>query len=97
MQTSISDVMVSLQFQDTTRQILEHVQEDLSAITSNIDELELLIDVVDCDELKKLEESIASRYTMASERNVYAKSTGQSDVPVSDSASGDDDDGITFL
>jgi|APSaa5957512576_1039674.scaffolds.fasta_scaffold10663_2 methyl-accepting chemotaxis protein len=96
-QTSISDVMVSLQFQDTTRQILEHVQEDLSAITSNIDELELLIDVVDCDELKKLEESIASRYTMASERNVYAKSTGQSDVPVSDSASGDDDDGITFL
>ncbi len=98
-QTSIADVMVSLQFQDTTRQILEHIQEDLGTITSNIDELELLIDVIDTDELKKLEESIASRYTMVSERNVYAKSTGQSDVLVSDSASvdDDDDDGITFL
>ncbi len=94
-QTSISDVMISLQFQDTTRQILEHVQEDLDKITSDIRELDLLIETSDSEESKKLEENIASRYTMASEREVYAKATGQ--TVAKEAKPDDDDDGITFL
>ena len=93
-QTSISDVMVSLQFQDTTRQILEHVQEDMHTIISSITDLEVLIDVVDSEELSALEESISNRYTMASERGIFASATGQS---VQSAEEEDSDDGITFL
>ena len=95
-QTSISDVMVSLQFQDTTRQILEHVQEDLGGIISNIHDLDLLIDMDNTEDSKKLKQDIASRYTMASEREVYEKMTGQS-VNQAKDKSKDDDDSITFL
>ncbi len=95
-QTSIADVMVSLQFQDTTRQILEHVQQDLEKITSDIRDLDLLIENNDSEESRKLEENIASRYTMASEREVYAKATGQQ-VEKDKKPVKDDDDGITFL
>ena len=31
---SSSDIMLSLQFQDSTRQILEHIQQDLDKITT---------------------------------------------------------------
>ena len=95
-QTSISDVMVSLQFQDTTRQILEHVQEDMGGIISNIHDLDLLIGMDNPEDSKKMKEIIASRYTMASEREVYEKMTGQSGKPAK-VESKDDDDGITFL
>ena len=93
--SSISNIMVSLQFQDTTRQILEHVQEDLTKITNDIRELGVLIDMDDTDEARKLEESIAQRYTMESERKVYESTRGNNAVtsPKVD----DDDDGITFL
>lgn len=111
-QTSISEVMISLQFSDTTRQILEHVQEDLDKITRDIRDLDLLIDMDNIEESRKLEESIANRYTMDSERQAFEKATGQT---ISDSSSDtsfdtsdtspdspadknkDDDDGITFL
>lgn len=78
-QTSISEVMVSLQFSDSTRQILEHVQEDLNKITNDIRELDFLIESDNPEESRKLEESIANRYTMDSERQAYKKATGQTD------------------
>jgi methyl-accepting chemotaxis protein len=92
-QTSISDIMISLQFQDTTRQILEHVQEDLGKITNDIQELDLLIDMDSIEEARKLEENIAKRYTMASERKVFDKATGQTNS----NNSIEEDDDITFL
>ena len=95
-QESMSEIMISLQFQDTTRQILEHIQEDLTKITSDIQDLDLLLDTDNAEELKKLEEHIAQRYTMASERQVFDRTTGQQ-VSKSDNKPSDDDDGITFL
>ncbi|MCU7836450.1 MAG: hypothetical protein KZQ83_14525 [gamma proteobacterium symbiont of Taylorina sp.] len=108
-QTSVSEVMISLQFQDTTRQILEHVQEDLSKITSDIHELELLIDANNIEESRKLEENIAKRYTMESERKAYEKATGKTTVAAAaasvagenviaeKSSSSEDDEEITFF
>ena len=71
------------------------MQEDLDKITNDIRELDLLIETSDSEESKKLEENIASRYTMASEREVYAKTTGQ--TVTEEAKPDDDDDGITFL
>ncbi|MCU7940976.1 MAG: hypothetical protein KZQ74_07960 [gamma proteobacterium symbiont of Bathyaustriella thionipta] len=109
-QTSISEVMISLQFSDTTRQILEHVQEDLDKITNDIRELDLLIDMDNIEESRKLEESIANRYTMDSERQAFKKATEQTssdssldtsdtlpDNASTETVKKDDDDGITFL
>ena len=108
-QTSISEVMISLQFSDTTRQILEHVQEDLSKITNDIRELDILVESKDIEESRKLEEDIANRYTMKSERQAYKRATEQTKNPSGKTAntepeflSNDDkkeeeDDGITFL
>ena len=50
----------------------------------------------DVDESRKLEENIANRYTMESERKAFEKATGQM-VTAEDSLSYDEDDGITFL
>lgn len=80
-----------------TRQILEHVQQDLDKITSNIKELDVLIDSNNPDESRKLEESIANRYTMESERRAYKKATGQGKQAVAEPVKEEDDDGITFL
>jgi len=110
-QNSISEVMISLQFQDTTRQILEHVQEDLSKITNDIHDLELLIDTNNIEESRKLEENIANRYTMESERKAYEKATGKTaavaaagavsaDIVSNDNVAveeSSDDDEITFF
>ncbi|MCW8929878.1 MAG: methyl-accepting chemotaxis protein [Gammaproteobacteria bacterium] len=103
-QASISEVMISLQFSDTTRQILEHVQEDLNNITNNIRDLDILIESNNIEESRKLEESIANRYTMDSERQAFKKATGQikntSNGPVetaTDKNKKEEDDGITFL
>ena len=95
--SSISNIMVSLQFQDTTRQILEHVQEDLTKITNDIRELDILIDMGDADQSRKLEESIAERYTMESERKVYESAMGITSNEKNSKKIEDDDDGITFL
>ena len=91
----MSEIMISLQFQDTTRQILEHVQEDLEKIINDIHDLDLLIDMNNEEEIKRLEENIAKRYTMDKERKIFDKTTGQSNA--TDTSSSDDDDGITFL
>jgi methyl-accepting chemotaxis protein len=93
--SAIANVMVSLQFQDTTRQIIEHVQEDLAKITNDIHELDIIIDNDSSEESKKLEESIAQRYTMESERKVYESTRGIESRPAK--KVDDEDDGITFL
>ncbi|MFK5891882.1 MAG: methyl-accepting chemotaxis protein [Pseudomonadota bacterium] len=81
-QTNTSDIMVSLQFQDSVRQILEHVQEDLSKITSDIKSLDILLTINDREKSHQLEEtisqSISKNYAMESERQAYLRATGNS-------------------
>ncbi|MCP3850174.1 MAG: hypothetical protein GY694_08070 [Gammaproteobacteria bacterium] len=100
-QNSVSEVMISLQFSDSSRQILEHVQEDLDKISNDIQNLDILIDSNNPEEAHKLEESIASRYSMDSERKAFKKATAQKgsspEEMVSEAKKEEDDDGITFL
>lgn len=100
-QNSLSEVMVSLQFQDTTRQILEHVQQDLSKIADDVADLDILFEASDSQQVGKIEQQIAQRYTMASERKVLQDAMNKSsaeDTQISKKKEvDDDDDGITFL
>lgn len=97
---SISEIMVSLQFQDMTRQILEHVQSDIERIAVNFNSV---VDVFDHDfedlnidtDAVSSGEDIFSQYTMESERKIYAAVSG--DAPVASSNSNAGDDQITFL
>jgi methyl-accepting chemotaxis protein len=100
-QNSISDIMVSLQFQDTTRQILEHVQEDLSRIARDINDLDIQSEASISEQVSEMEKKISQKYTMASERKVLQSTIKQSD-PTDDKESKEielpeEDEGITFL
>jgi hypothetical protein len=79
-QTKTSDIMVSLQFQDSVRQILEHVQEDLFKISNDISSLDILLSISDRDKSHQLEEDISKSYTMKSERQAYLRATTNSGV-----------------
>jgi len=74
-QTSTSDIMISLQFQDSVRQILEHIQEDLTKITTDISSLDVLLSIKDRKKSHQLEEDISNSYTMESERQAYLRAT----------------------
>jgi len=77
-QSSTSDIMISLQFQDSVRQILEHIQEDLSKITTDIKSLDILLSISDPEKSHQLEEDISKSYTMESERQAYLRATAKS-------------------
>jgi len=79
-QTSTSDIMVSLQFQDSARQILEHIQEDLTKITTDISSLDVLLSLKDREKSHQLEEDINNSYTMESERQAYLRATGNKTI-----------------
>lgn len=101
-QSSISEVMISLQFQDTTRQVLEHVQQDLDKIASEIQDLDVLFESTSPEEVSKMEQEIAQRYTMASERKVLHSTMNKAHVDErgtdkNKDSPEEDDDGITFL
>lgn len=76
--TNTSDIMISLQFQDGVRQILEHVQEDLTKITGDIKSLDTLLTIHDRKKSHKLEEDISKSYTMESEHQAYLRATANS-------------------
>jgi methyl-accepting chemotaxis protein len=105
MQTSIAEIMVSLQFQDTTRQILEHVQEDLTKITGDIKSLDILLSIHDRNQSHQLEEDISHKYTMESERLAYLRVTSNDNsfvstnnkVNSSENSSNDGLDDISFF
>jgi len=72
--------MVSLQFQDSARQILEHIQEDLTKITTDISSLDVLLSLKDREKSHQLEEDINNSYTMESERQAYLRATGNKTI-----------------
>ncbi|MFK5983989.1 MAG: methyl-accepting chemotaxis protein [Pseudomonadota bacterium] len=109
-QASTSEIMVSLQFQDSTRQILEHVQEDLVKISTDITSLDTLLSIDDLEQSHQLEDDINKRYTMESERQAYLRATAKQKDSVANidkkqpketekkpKTEVDDDDEITFF
>jgi len=90
-QSSVSEIMVSLQYQDSTRQILTHVQDNLQDISNEIIELDESMKNTHPEDNQKIQEKIASNYTMEKEREVFTKVTGL------DSGQHADDDEITFF
>ncbi len=100
-QNSISEIMVSLQFQDTTRQILEHVQEDLNRIASDIKDLDIQSEASISEQVREMEKKISQKYTMESERKVLQSTIKKTDT-TEDKKSNEielpeEDEGITFL
>jgi len=78
-QSSTSDIMVSLQFQDTTRQILEHIQHDLGKITNDIHSIDTLLATDNPETIHEVEEKLNQSYTMESERKAYLRATNKED------------------
>jgi|GEM_PF-767658 len=99
LEQSISKIVISLQFQDATRQVLEHIQEDMAVMLTKIkqqvssmhsvaQELDLPIEIIDTD-------VDLPSYTMASEREVYTAVSGDSRT-FDSQQSPDDDNCILF-
>ena len=94
----IAGIVVSLQFQDITRQKLEHVYEPLELIQSSLQDLDHrdesgqgIRDAVAA--LQALEES----YTMESERAVMQAVAQGESVSASEVSTGADDDNVTLF
>jgi len=98
---SMSEIVVSLQFQDTTRQILEHVQTDMQKMIDGLHSNALAVGAtaddlkVDIDETE-IDKSVVENYTMESERKAFAEVSGGDTFIDSNELSSVDDD-ITFL
>jgi len=94
-QSSTSDIMVSLQFQDTTRQILEHIQHDLGKITNDIHSLDTLLTADNPETIHEVEEELNQSYTMESERKAYLRATNKEDNKAKDKNAEENE--ITFF
>jgi len=94
-QASTSDIMVSLQFQDTTRQILEHIQHDLDKITNDIHSLDTLLTADNLETIHEVEKELHQSYTMKSERKAYLRATNQEENEAQDK--NNEEDEITFF
>jgi len=95
-QSSVSEIMVSLQYQDSTRQILTHVQDNLQDISEEIDGLDEEIKGSTPQDDIKLQEKIAANYTMEKEREIFFQVTGI-DSKKHDDSNNDEEDEITFF
>jgi len=93
-QSSISEITVSLQNQDSTKQVLTHIQGNMQEICEEIKELDDTIQAPESQDATKLQEKIATRYTMKSERDVFNQVTGLDCGENQDNA---DDDELTFF
>jgi len=92
-QSSVSEIMVSLQYQDSTKQVLTHIQNDLTDIGKEIQGLESS-KVALAEPIKtRLKTGVAKHYTMAKERDIFKVVTG---IDVTASSS-DTDEEITFF
>ena len=89
-QTDMESIAYSLQFQDKTRQVVEHIQEDIEQISigfaQGIDKLTPLMQQEYCIDTSEL----TSRYTMAHERKILSQEIGNQ-------IESESDDNITFL
>jgi len=92
-QSSVSEIMVSLQYQDATKQMLTHIQNNLTDMGEEIQSLER--SEVDLNDPIKtlLINKIGLHYTMTKERDIFKAVTG---FDASQCAS-DKDDEITFF
>ncbi len=88
---NISDVLIHLQFQDTVRQILEHIQGDMKRMSEQFEAAVVgLRGEVDRDKHQERMLELVSAYTMSSERQAFH------DVLGSDSEHDDYDDITIF-
>jgi len=94
-QANTSDIMVSLQFQDTTRQILEHIQHDLGKITNDIHSLDTLLTTDNPETIHDVEEELNQSYTMESERKAYLRATNKEENKAEEKKTEEDE--ITFF
>lgn len=92
----IGNILVSMQFQDITRQRIEHVIEPLEQLKKEIGAI--------CEDMQSLTgkgsstEWLEKMYTMESERKVMKATLETAAQPVlSNSASGDDGDNVTLF
>jgi uncharacterized membrane protein (UPF0182 family) len=91
-QSSVSEIMVSLQYQDSTKQILTHIQNNMQEMCEEIKEMDDTIQSPQPEDSHKLQEKIAAHYTMKKERDIFYQVTGLS---VEDNQ--DNDDELTFF
>jgi methyl-accepting chemotaxis protein len=94
----VGQIVMALQFQDITRQKLEHVEH---ALTQLRDHLQHLLDGKPDEDLQdslSLLKDLEHRYTMESERRIHAASNGGTveGVPAAGHA-GDGDDSVTLF
>jgi len=94
-QSSVSEIMVSLQYQDSTRQILTHVQDNLEDIGLEIDGLDDNLQEPGAQDDQKLLEKIAANYTMEKEREIFFQVTGLDAGNKNDND--EEEDEITFF
>ncbi len=88
----IDEILFSLQFQDTTRQIMEHVQSDLLKISGELLEAnEIIKDELGGLEVESPDIDCLATYTTAKERENYH---GIESSPIENEI---DDDQITYL
>jgi|GEM_PF-1799968 len=96
-QSSVSEIMVSLQYQDSTRQILTHVQDNLQDISGEIEGLGKAVKNSEAQNNTRLQESLAAKYTMEKERDIFYRVTGLESGKKDDAQADDEDDEITFF
>lgn len=96
-QSSVSEIMVSLQYQDSTRQILTHIQDNLLDMGSEIETFDANVKEPETSVDNKLQEKIAAYYTMAKERDIFYQVTGLTPENQDDGQNKDDEDEITFF
>lgn len=96
----INGIVMSMQFQDITRQRIEHVIEPLERLSSDMDKIVNALQVYDNSDYTfdqhDLSDWLSNMYTMESEREIMHKTlkTGQT---TSSPSSSSDDDNIEFF
>ncbi len=89
----VDEILFTLQFQDATRQIMEHVQNDLRMISKEFNDANNIIkEELGVLEVKTDDIDCFSTYTMEQERDHY-----QQPKTTSSDKNEDNDDQITFL
>lgn len=89
----IGGIVMALQFQDMTRQKLEHVIEPLEALLHDLQAIQTGRKPTSFDGTQQLLHQLQRSYTMHDERNVLASATGQA----SSNAPKEDPDAVTLF
>jgi methyl-accepting chemotaxis protein len=94
----IGQIVMALQFQDITRQKLEHVEVALTRLRNHFQHL---IDNKPDEDLKdslSLLKELEGSYTMEAERRIHAAATGRApDMPPQSASPGDEEDSVTLF